>query len=131
MFEYKRTTLHQKRRIMLRIWVAGIFALACFLGLVGRLWYLQVERYEGFAARADQNRIAVVPIPPRRGEILDRNGKEIVTNRPSLTVVAEADVLDEDDEEAGHAYEDDEEDEDEEEEEEEEEEEDAMEEGGD
>ena len=95
MFEYKRTTLHQKRRILLRIWVAGIFALACFLGLVGRLWYLQVERYEGFAARADQNRIAVVPIPPRRGEILDRNGVVLARNYRDYTLeVVPANVKD-------------------------------------
>ena len=95
MFEYKRTTLHQKRRILLRIWVAGIFALACFLGLVGRLWYLQVERYEGFAARADQNRIAVVPVPPRRGEILDRNGVVLARNYRDYTLeVVPANVKD-------------------------------------
>src|SRR5690554_5053249 len=46
MFEFKKTNQHQKRRILLRIWVAGIFALICFSGLVGRLWYLQVVRYE-------------------------------------------------------------------------------------
>lgn len=86
MFEYKRTTLHQKRRILLRVWVAGVFALACFLGLVGRLWYLQVDRYEGFAARADQNRIAVVPVPPRRGEILDRNGVVLARNYRDYTL---------------------------------------------
>lgn len=95
MFEYKRTTLHQKRRILLRVWVAGIFALACFLGLVGRLWYLQVDRYEGFAARADQNRIAVVPIPPRRGEILDRNGVVLARNYRDYTLeVVPANVKD-------------------------------------
>src|SRR5690606_16409131 len=95
MFEYKRTTLHQKRRILLRVWVAGIFALACFLGLVGRLWYLQVERYEGFAARADQNRIAVVPVPPRRGEILDRNGVVLARNYRDYTLeVVPANVKD-------------------------------------
>lgn len=95
MFEYKRTTLHQKRRIVLRVWVAGLFALACFLGLVGRLWYLQVERYEGFAARADQNRIAVVPIPPRRGEILDRNGVVLARNYRDYTLeIVPADVKD-------------------------------------
>lgn len=86
MFEYKRTTLHQKRRILLRAWVAGVFALVCFLGLAGRLWYLQVERYEGFAARADQNRIAVEPIPPRRGEILDRNGVVLARNYRDYTL---------------------------------------------
>ena len=95
MFEYKRTTMHQKRRILLRVWVAGIFALACFLGLAGRLWYLQVERYEGFAARADQNRIAVVPIPPRRGEILDRNGEVLARNYRDYTLeVVPANVKD-------------------------------------
>lgn len=95
MFEYKRTTLHQKRRILLRVWVAGLFALACFLGLVGRLWYLQVERYEGFAARADQNRIAVVPVPPRRGEILDRNGVVLARNYRDYTLeVVPANVKD-------------------------------------
>ncbi|WP_397475140.1 penicillin-binding protein 2 [Pusillimonas sp.] len=95
MFEYKRTTLHQKRRILLRVWVAGIFALACFFGLAGRLWYLQVERYEGFAARADKNRIAVVPIPPRRGEILDRNGEVLARNYRDYTLeVVPANVKD-------------------------------------
>src|SRR5690606_27506352 len=83
---YKRTTLHEKRRIVLRVWVAGLFALACFLGLVGRLWYLQVDRYEGFAARAEENRIAVVPVPPRRGEILDRNGVVLARNYRDYTL---------------------------------------------
>lgn len=86
MFEFKKTTLHQKRRILLRVWVAGIFALVCFLCLVGRLWYLQVHRYEGLAARADENRIAVVPVPPRRGEILDRNGVVLARNYRDYTL---------------------------------------------
>src|SRR5690606_16143929 len=73
MFEFKKTTHLQKRRMLIRVVVAGVFIVLCFLGLAGRLWYLQVVRYEGLAARADRNRIAVVPIPPRRGEILDRN----------------------------------------------------------
>lgn len=80
MFEFKKTTQHQRRRVVLRVWVAGIFALICFAGLAGRLWYLQVVRYEGLAARADRNRIAVVPIPPRRGEIVDRKGVVLARN---------------------------------------------------
>src|SRR3546814_3091986 len=76
MFEFKKTTHHQKRRMLVRVVVAGVLATLCFMGLVGRLWYLQVVRYDGLSARADQNRIAVVPIPPRRGEILDRNGED-------------------------------------------------------
>lgn len=86
MFEFKKTNQHQKRRMLLRVWVAGIFALLCFGGLVGRLWYLQVVRYEGLAARADENRIAVVPIPPRRGEIVDRRGEVLARNYRDYTL---------------------------------------------
>src|SRR5690554_3269082 len=86
MFEFKKTTHHQKRRILLRVAVAGVLALLCFIALAGRLWYLQVIRYDGLAARADQNRIAVVPIPPRRGEILDRNGVLLARNYRDYTL---------------------------------------------
>lgn len=86
MFEFKKTNQHQKRRILLRVWVAGVFALLCFSTLVGRLWYLQVVRYEGLAARADQNRMAVVPIPPRRGEIVDRSGVVLARNYRDYTL---------------------------------------------
>jgi len=62
------------------------FVLVCF-GLLGwRLWHLQVQRYEGLAARADHNRIAVVPIAPRRGEIFDRNGKALARNERDYTL---------------------------------------------
>lgn len=80
MFEFKETTLQQKRHILIRVLAAGVFALLCGSLLVWRLWYLQVERHEGLAARADRNRIAVVPIPPRRGVILDRNGEVLARN---------------------------------------------------
>ncbi|NYT63924.1 penicillin-binding protein 2 [Alcaligenaceae bacterium] len=86
MFEFKKTTHNQKRRILIRVWVAGVLAVLFFSGLVGRLWYLQVVRYEGLAARADQNRIAVVPIPPRRGEIVDRNGVVLARNYRDYTL---------------------------------------------
>lgn len=86
MFEFKKTTHQQKRRMTLRVVVAAVFVVLCFLCLAGRLWYLQVVRYEGLAARADRNRIAVVPIPPRRGEILDRNGVVLARNYRDYTL---------------------------------------------
>lgn len=86
MFEFKKTTQNQKRRMLIRVWVAGILALLIFSALAGRLWFLQVVRYEGLAARADQNRIAVVPIPPRRGEIVDRNGVVLARNYRDYTL---------------------------------------------
>mgnify|MGYP007008268509 CR=1 FL=1 len=49
MFEFKKTGQQQKQRFRLRAWVGGVFALACFGVLVGRFWYLQVDRYEGLS----------------------------------------------------------------------------------
>ena len=86
MFEFKQVTLQQKRRMLLRVWVAGLFAMLCLGVLGGRLWYLQVVRYEGLAARADRNRIAVAPVPPRRGEIVDRSGIVLARNYRDYTL---------------------------------------------
>lgn len=86
MFEFKKTSHLQKQRVVLRVWIVGVFALLCFGILVGRLWYLQVVRYEGLAERADQNRIAVVPIPPRRGIVVDRNGVVLARNYRDYTL---------------------------------------------
>lgn len=86
MFEFKKTSQLQRKRMTVRVWVAGIFALLCFCLLGSRLWYLQVVRYEGLSARAEQNRITVVPIPPRRGEIVDRNGIVLASNHRDYTL---------------------------------------------
>lgn len=87
MFEFKKTSKAQKRKIYLRIAVAASVVILCFGLLIARLWYLQVERFEGFSARADANRIAVLPIPPRRGEIVDRNGVVLARNYRDYTLV--------------------------------------------
>ena len=86
MFDFKKTGMRTRNRFVLRVLVAGALVLACFGVLVFRLWVLQVDRHEGLAARADSNRIAVVPIPPRRGEITDRNGEVLARNVLSYTL---------------------------------------------
>jgi len=98
MFEFKKTGQQQKQRFRLRAIVGAAFALAFFMALAGRLWYLQVDRYEGFSQRADNNRIAVLPIPPRRGQIMDRNGEILARNYRTYTldvVPAQAGNIDE------------------------------------
>ncbi|NLJ63331.1 MAG: penicillin-binding protein 2 [Alcaligenaceae bacterium] len=87
MFEFKKTSQLLRRRTVIRTSVAGLVVILMLGILVSRLWYLQVVRYEGLAARADQNRIAVVPIPPRRGEVVDRNGVVLARNYRDYTLM--------------------------------------------
>ncbi|NET50282.1 MAG: penicillin-binding protein 2, partial [Merismopedia sp. SIO2A8] len=57
------------------------------LGGVGsRLFYLQVVQGERHRQLADNNRIRLLPKPPERGRILDRNGEELAGNRISYGV---------------------------------------------
>ena len=86
MFEFRKTGHLQRQTVLLRAWVAGLFALVCLLLLAGRLWYLQVERYDTLSARAEQNRITIVPVPPRRGRIIDRNGAVLAQNLRDYTL---------------------------------------------
>ena len=69
----------------------GIFAI-----LLGKLWSMQLLSSDEYTKQAESNRPRTVSVPAPRGRILDRNGKEIVTNRSSLTVLAEADVANDD-----------------------------------
>lgn len=64
--------------------------------LIAKLFSMQVLSSDEYVEQAESNRTRSVSIAASRGRILDRNGKEIVTNRPSLTVVAEGDVADDD-----------------------------------
>lgn len=97
MFDFKSANERERSRFGLRVWVAGLVVLLAF-GLLGwRLWVLQVQQHQGLLQRADSNRTAVVPIPPRRGEILDRNGEVLARNYLSYTldvVPAQVDSID-------------------------------------
>jgi penicillin-binding protein 2 len=61
--------------------VLGAFAL---LGL--RLSYLQVVRHDALATQAEANRIAVLPVPPNRGLIVDRHGVVLANNYSAYTL---------------------------------------------
>jgi len=58
-----------------------------FAVVVTRLWYLQVQQGEYYSELADSNRVRSIEIAAPRGNIYDRKGREIVTNRPSFNVV--------------------------------------------
>jgi penicillin-binding protein 2 len=69
-----------------RLLAAGAFMLAGFIVLAMRLYVLQVERHDYFRTRAEDNRIALLPIVPHRGSILDRNGVVLARNYAAYTL---------------------------------------------
>ena len=69
-----------------RVLAAAGFVLLAFVLLAVRLVYLQVVRHEELATQAEANRIAVVPIVPNRGLIVDRNGVVLATNYSAYTL---------------------------------------------
>src|SRR5215467_318921 len=75
------------RQAGLRLQIIYYLAIVLFVALIARLWYLQVMNSQGFAERAEANRIRVIPIPAPRGTIFDRKGKVLVTSKSSYNIV--------------------------------------------
>jgi penicillin-binding protein 2 len=73
-------------RFRARLVAAAAFVLLAFALLAARLVYLQVVRHDELATQAEANRIAVVPIVPNRGLIVDRNGVVLATNYSAYTL---------------------------------------------
>ncbi len=70
----------------LRIGAAGIAVLIAFGILLARFVYLQVVQRDYYHTKAEDNRISIVPIPPNRGLILDRNGVVLARNYSAYTL---------------------------------------------
>ncbi len=70
-----------------RLLGAAAVILVFFGIIVLRLWTLQISSGKEYAQRAYSNRVREREVAAPRGHILDRKGKEIVTNRPSFNVV--------------------------------------------
>jgi penicillin-binding protein 2 len=81
-----RNTEKELSKFRFRIILAIAFIVVLFSVLIGRFSYLQVYRFTEFHAQAEDNRIAVVPVPPPRGLIFDRNGVLLAENVSGFTV---------------------------------------------
>ena len=73
-------------RFRTRVLVAAGFVLFAFGLLAARLVWLQVYRHDELQTQAENNRIAVVPIVPNRGLIIDRNGVVLANNYSAYTI---------------------------------------------
>ncbi|MBN2752158.1 MAG: penicillin-binding protein 2 [Rhodospirillaceae bacterium] len=75
----ERGKLFSRRAALLGIGQAGLT-----LALAGRMYYLQVIEAERYGILADENRISLRLLPPPRGLILDRYGREMAVNRQNF-----------------------------------------------
>lgn len=78
----------------LRVTVAGFFVFVCFSLLLSRFVWLQVYKHDDYVARAENNRISLVPVVPNRGLILDRNGVVLARNYSAYTLEITSSKLD-------------------------------------
>ena len=71
--------------------VALVGIILVILIIITRMVYLQVIGHEHYSALSQNNRVGIVPLPPIRGQIHDRNGILLAQNQPSfsLEIVAE------------------------------------------
>ena len=69
-----------------RLVILLFLPVAFFLVFSARFWYLQIHRGEEYSRFSEKNTLRVLRLPAPRGLILDRNGAEIVRNRPSFNV---------------------------------------------
>ena len=70
-----------------KIAVFQYITVAIFLFLISGFWKLQVQNPQEYGERAQQNSIKSVPILAPRGRILDRDGRVIVDNHSSFTLI--------------------------------------------
>ena len=76
--QWREQRLFEQRAIAAVV-VIGLLA----AGLVARLVWLQVTRYDHFADLAQGNRVRIEPLPAPRGMIYDRAGAVLAENRPA------------------------------------------------
>jgi len=76
----------ENRLFLVRSIAAGAIAATLLLTVAGRLFYLQVIKYDYYSTLSQGNRIRNEPIPPSRGLILDRHGVVLAENQPAFNL---------------------------------------------
>jgi penicillin-binding protein 2 len=80
------TSVHQSLTFSRRMVLLGGAQAAVGTLLIGRMGWLAVAQNQKYQLLSESNRVQLIPVPPRRGWIIDRNGKPIAINRSSFRV---------------------------------------------
>ena len=68
-------------------------SVAIFFVLISGFWQLQVQQEEAYSEQAERNSVKSLPILAPRGKILDRDGRVIVDNHSSWTLILSRETL--------------------------------------
>jgi len=76
----------QVKKLQKRLKILLGLVISIFIVLTISLSALQIVKGDEYEKLAEENRIRLIPITAPRGVFKDRNGRELVNNRPSFTV---------------------------------------------
>jgi penicillin-binding protein 2 len=85
--EPKPTLREDVSRAAAKIAFVQYAIVAVFLFLISGFWRLQIESPDVYTEAAERNRIKSLPILAPRGKILDRDGRVIVDNHSSFSLI--------------------------------------------
>lgn len=80
--DHIRESLVFSSRSIIAAFITGLLILL----LIARLAWLQILQKEHYSTLSENNRVNILPIPPTRGLIYDRNGILLAQNLPSFTL---------------------------------------------
>ena len=72
-----------------RVLILAVLLAGMFVGLAGRLAYLQLYRHAELSQMAERQYSRTVVLPARRGPILDRHGAALATSTPAESLFAQ------------------------------------------
>ncbi len=78
--------LRESQLFLGRAVTAGLFVVICLLLLIFQLTNLQISSHEHYTTLSRDNRVKLVPLPPVRGLIYDRNGVIVAQNLPTYSL---------------------------------------------
>lgn len=92
-YSSERILRDETKGVPTKIAIFQFVAIAIFIFLVAGYWQLQVQNPDIYSEAAARNRIKSTPILAPRGKILDRDGRVIVDNKASYSLILNRDQV--------------------------------------
>ena len=83
----KKIDVEELNQLKKRTDAATLVIIFFILIILARLWFLQIHYGSKYRELADNNRVRMLDVVAPRGTILDREGRTIITNRPSFNII--------------------------------------------